>query len=470
MKRKILILLAVLLISILLLEAINLSVFAKYKDKHKHKKMKHMGLVYKDVKQTHSSLRVQTDSGVLVDDPESVLNFVLTQQQVVLVLLNSATTTIGTTMGMINALNIDGAVVALSHNSPGGIVAQGEELFWVGQLAAGPHTIKGQFARISAGTTVYINERRLTALIFDGQVADFSFVRNVNAVNTNLGTLQNDAFATINLNLATAQKALILYHACNYDGTAEGARGKSIAIQVDGADGLDFGNERGSGVTYPDASFVATVQSLSAGIHTIQGRYRSNEAGFTVTISERQIAILLFDTTLESDFASSLNVQSTVGSSYVDDNSAQILRIISGAHYLLSIYVAGDILQSLGEVTTGLKTAINDGVNDHEKGVSCCSPGGATGEVLSSPIHTLVGISTGLQTIKGRFAAVGASSVTIRRRILCCLWFVPPSPPTLPPKAFQKKEEKQEANRDPPIGFTRMRVLRRVTRIVPWVV
>jgi len=470
MKKEILLLVTILLISALLLEAINLSVEAKYK--HKRKK-KEMGLVYKDTKQVTSSAERSTNSLVFVDDPNGILNFTLDSPRVALIIYSAYCSGKAGATTLAIGINVDGVDQnRMEQSCDDGAIWPGLVGCRIQNLAAGSHTIKGRFCmatNVAPSTQAVVSGRTLTVVLFEGEAADWQFVSSIVAANTNNMNLQNDPNAVVNLNLAKAQKALILYAICNYHAATEGNMGKRIAVQVDGVDSLTLGNFPHD-TDWSDHSFIAKLVTLNAGPHTIRGRFSSSDtiAGQNVTISERQLGVLLFEETLGTDYIESTAEVSVVSSSFRDDAEAIVSRNITNTGYLLAIYCAGKHEFRDTKRAVGLKVAINlDGTDYYQnyKGMALQYP------AVSSAYSRVFGVPVGSHTVKGRIACIVTGLTSwIFERTLCLLWFTPETPPSPPPEAFEKKEEKQEANRNPPYGFTRMRVLHRVTRIVPWVV
>jgi len=478
MKKWIIIFVTLLLISILV-EASILSVDAKHKYR-KPKKWKHMGLVYNDVAQIESGTRAETNSGVLVDDPEAILNFTLTKEQVVFVFYQT-TAGYGALSGYQIGIQVDGADLARGSTSATYDGWRDTSCVWAGLLAAGPHTIKGRFCcNQPTHGPANIGFRRLLALIFDGVAADFSFTRSLIAVNSGAphNVLQDDTQAIINLNLPAAQKALVIYNAFNLRGTAQDNLGKNVAISVDDADDLEQGsinaNAISGGNIESDGSLVAGIYTLAAGAHIIKGRFRNTFNNAQVTIDERQLLILLFATSLETNFVSAEGEVTTSNTNYDDDPFAMVSRTISASRAVFALYCLG---KSHGVTCAPgwcmYKIAIR--VDSVDYGVSRrdnvdISLGVDLGETVSTTaIAPLLIAPAGSHDVKGRLG-VGASTAKLSRHHLCVLWFPLPGEPTPPPEAFRRQEERQETNRDPPYGFTRLRVLHRVTRIVPWVV
>lgn len=441
-----------------------------------------MGLVYKNAYQIQSNLSVNTNGLVLEDDPPALLSFTLAESRVALIIYSACVyhpLEVGwaesSNHGPKLAIMIDGADSAETDSSGEGGTGvsrpmAGGTVLWVGTLAAGAHTIKGRYCSVQG--IQRLHNRRLTVLLFEGTAADFVYVRSQVQVNTNLAVLQNDAQAIINLNLPETQKALILYGACNFQGILEGTHGKSIAISTDGADGLEMGNRSMNGLFQRSSNaFIAEIRTLSAGVHTLRGRYRSNNAGDSVFIDERQFAVLLFSTTLETDFVESNVPVVVAGTTLADDSQAQVMRNISATRNLFGIYCVNK--NAAVHIGYGLKIAFNlDGTDYEHQEHGLFNSTRVLHASYQSPV---LAVPAGTHTVKGRFAPYYAGpfggNATVNNRTFCLLWFSLPEAPKPPPEAFETKEVKQETTEaDPAYGFTRLRVLHRVTRLVPWVV
>jgi hypothetical protein len=441
-----------------------------------------VGLVYKDFRQAHNTTVVGTASNVFVDDTAAILTFTLTKSRVVLVLYNAShkyneySVQRGAMFG-INVDNVDVARIDSSvYASTPAVGPYGAVVVWAGILAAGSHTIKGRLASVAgAGYTVQVTERYLTVVLFEGTAADFSYTQSAVAANTTSGTLQNDPNAVANLNLGEAQKALILYSVCNYQGATEGAMGKAVAIQTDGVDGLTMRSQIPRDVDYPDNAFIAEIRNLTAGPHTIQGRFCSQQNLVQVTISERQFAVLLLPTDLETDFVESTQDVVMGGTAYANDTPALISRSISAQRMLLGIYSVSKAYGAGVNCYYGTKIALNIGGTDYFLNNQTVWDTWDRG--IGTAGHLFMSLLSGSYNVQGRFAqvysAVGQNETRIEDRTLCLLWF-PPSeeaPPPPPLEAYQTKEEKQETNQASVLhGCTRLRMIHRVTRIVPWVV
>jgi len=472
----------ILLVSMLLLEASILSVDAKHKCR-KPKKWKHMGLVYKECYTAETNITYITNSNVLADDPNISLTFTLTKGQVALILytvengINVGSSHYGGRQGIM----VDGVDVAgqrESHRANGGRGGDATVIY-AALLTAGPHVVKGRLAtNLALAFTTVFNTRKMIVLIFDGTAADFAFVESLVVDTSNVAVLGNDAPAVINLNLPTAQKALILYATTTFYNAAgpDTTNGRKMTVAVDGVDGnvtMQGNAYYVAGVACPETEFYAEVRTLSAGVHTIQGRHACNVGGGTSRIDERQLAVLLFDTTLETDYAESLNSVSVIGNALGDDTPAQVSRNIPATRYLLAIYCASK-RYNVDHTDSGQKLAINLNGTDYSTVQRCCQGAGVPpiiAERVDSTEIDFLGVAAGNYTVKGRFASLTGApdQATVNARTFSLLWFSSLTPPPPPPLDAQETQSAQQVTNQTTFGMTRLRMRRRITRIIPWV-
>jgi hypothetical protein len=380
------------------------------------------GLVYDASYNAHSTTAVTTTSTSLIDDTQASSVFTLASARIVLVIYSACNyhTAIEVFAGKKMGIDVDGSDVATIQSSPfSDGYANGGVVIWVGTLAAGSHTIKGRFASNFEGYTVTINERRLTVAVFEGAAEDFRFVRSTTAVTTASTSLVDDTQASFTFITSLSCKALILYSACNYNETTESTSGKMIAISTDGSDGLALG----SSPYYPkyaDSEFVAEIRSLTSGSHTIKGRFFSID-GSTVTISERQFAVLLFSSDLETDFVASSTQVSVTGSTLSDDTQASVTRTIDAERYVLAVYCAGK-RNATSSTMYGKKVAVKIDVTDY--GLNAQSPYGDNYANTIAIQSDIVGLGDGTHTVIGRFASNDvAETAKVDDRQLCVLWW-----------------------------------------------
>ena len=396
------------------------------------------GLIYNSSYNVHSADKVQTMSTSLVDDPKASSTFTILKTQIILIIYQACnqrgkSLETESIYGKQIGVNVDGSDVATTQTSPReDAEANGGVVIWVGTLGAGSHTVKGRFAsnKLTSSnpinrpyeTTVTIHERRLTVVVFDGTADDFRFVRSTNVVTANSLSLVDDIEASFSFTSPIC-KTLILYVACNYNYTTEGSQGKRIAISTDGTDGLALGSAPFS-ADYADDEFVAEIRSLPAGSHTIKGRFASNEDSKTVTVSERQFAVLFFPDGLETDFVEQFKQESFTSYALTNDPDALVTRTTNGKRQVLAIYCTG---KRMGTGDWGRKEAVNiDGVDyglnaqsgfEHTPSGNLEDQHAATMGIQSNVTE----LSAGAHTVQGRLASYSPGIIDDRQ--LCVLWF-----------------------------------------------
>jgi len=397
-----------------------------------------MVLVFSGYKHVESTTVVKTSSESYVDDTPATLSFTLAKPKIALILYNPSNKNDTNPYGLRYGISVDGSLVAAQYNSSyGSPRTTGALVFWIGQLSAGTHTIKGQFAACrSAYGDVHITNRTLTVILFDGNINDFAYIRAIGHVEVWSTSFKDDPDCVINLNLPYAQKALILYAASNDYDTVEDIEGKGVAVQVDGEDSVEQcdGPPLSGEVNH---AFVAIQRTLDAGSHTIKGRFRaiSGSAG----VDERLIGVLLFDQTLPTDSVEDDVTKVTVktGESYDDDTPAAVTRSTSQIYYLLAFYCNSKPYPN-GNTYNGVKTALNvDGVDYYLSNRALY--GAYSNYTVGLGAYLFLPVQPGDHTIKGRLAQVTADPIgaTVTERTLECLWFsykkgtVQPLPPPI---------------------------------------
>ncbi|MEM2463381.1 MAG: hypothetical protein QXY07_01700 [Candidatus Bathyarchaeia archaeon] len=246
-----------------------------------------------------STVVATTTSGVPVDDPQAILDFTLSNDSVAFILYN-----VGNKRGSREpargkgiTLNVDGANIATRqwqspYNSNG---ANSVTIVYVTRLAAGFHTIKGCFFSNAPGSITTIDERQLIVFCFPLDLVTYGFVQSTTPISTTSGASVDDIQAVLNLTLTKNSDALIMYVGGNLHGATENYDGKGFQLQVNGVDQLNSSSWQSPyGNNYADSSTSIWCEQLTAGSHTIKGRFFANNPGYTVTISHRQLAVLAF--------------------------------------------------------------------------------------------------------------------------------------------------------------------------------
>jgi hypothetical protein len=365
-----------------------------------------------------STTAASTTSTSLVDDPYASQTFSLDSPKVVLVIYQ-ANNVYGASMtayGMQNAINIDGTDVANSRDSPCSDVFPVRNcVFWVGTLGAGTHTVKGRFASNYSGYTVTISNRVLLIMIFNG--GEFYYIDNATATTTSSTSLVDDPYAQLAFTPSGTCKALIMYNISNSHGATETNYGKKAAINIAG---IDYGQAEKSpfGANYSDSVFTAHALSLTAASTTVKGRFAANTSA-TVTISRRQLAVLLLADTTLLDISTSTTQVSTTSNTLVDDTQAVLTRATSDTRELLVIAMGtkrSDVSSSYYGECYGINVDGNDRANSRG---SPCSAAYAN----SAATAWAERLAAGSHTVKGRFSNnYGTETAIISARQFIALW------------------------------------------------
>jgi len=369
-----------------------------------------------------STTAVTTTSTSLVDDTEASQTFNLSASKTVLVIYQ-ANSVHGATMpirGMQNAISVDGADVANSWDSPySSNYATRNFTFWIGTLSAGDHTIKGRFASQTSGSTATISNRVLLIYIFNGD--EFYYIDSSTASTTNSTALVDDPQASVTFTPPGACKGLTLYNVGNVNGSTEHSRGKKAAINVNGTD-YSQAEKSPYSSNYSDSVFTCYASSLGAVSTTVKGRFAAH-ATSTVTISRRQLGVLLFADSSALDIITSDTQVSTTSSSLVDDAQATISRTTTDGRELLVIAMGtkrnGTSTSNYGECY-GIMVDAVDRAN---------SRGSPYGSSTANSAATAFGITlaSGGHTVKGRFSNnTGTTSARIDSRRVIALWLIRP--------------------------------------------
>ncbi|MGB9778730.1 MAG: hypothetical protein ACPLW8_04925 [Candidatus Bathyarchaeales archaeon] len=240
-----------------------------------------------------------TTSGTPVDDPQAVLTFSLSSDSVAFIIYNAGNRHGSTepARGKGVTINVDGADIATRQwQSPySSNYANSATIVYVCSLGAGFHTVKGRFFSNVAGSTTTINERQLIVFCFPANLITYGFVQSTTSVSTTSGTPVDDAQAVLSATLAGDSDVLMMYVGGNPHGASEDYDGKGVQLQIDGADKSNSASWQSPyGSNYANSATSLWCEQLTAGSHTIKGRFFANYAGYTVTISHRQLVALVF--------------------------------------------------------------------------------------------------------------------------------------------------------------------------------
>jgi len=245
---------------------------------------------------------------------------------------------------------------------------------------------------------------------------DKHIAQSVTQVSTTETTLQDDTQATQEFTLTANQTVLVAYQANSDYGVAMPYTGMKNAINIDGTDRA-LSADSGYDVNYPIRNCSFWVGTLGAGSHTIKGRFCSNTGTGTVAISNRILLIYVFDGD-EFQYIDSSTANTTTSTSFIDDANAQATFTPSATCQALYLYNVSNA-NGVTESSVGKKVSI--GINGTDYGQVEQSPNGDSkaDSVFIAYAGSLNAVST---TVKGRFAANEAYTVTVSNRqlgVLC---------------------------------------------------
>lgn len=366
-----------------------------------------------------SAVAVSTTSSTPVDDTQASKTFTLTATQTVLAIYQAHNNfnSIEEPNGKGILINIDGTQTLVQVNSPfSRNYPNGNTTFWIGTLASGTHTIKGQFRADLAATTVTINERVLLIYILNGN--EFSYINDSTLVSTTSGTFVNDTPASITFTPSGDCKALIMYSTTSFDQTEDSA-GTKIAINNLTTD-LSQSEKSGHAINQSVNVFTLHFASLTAVSNTVNGRFASNASPNTVSIQNRQFGVLLFGNSTLADYITS-DIQVTTSTTYpVNDTQATITRTTIDTRELLVVAMGtvrtGSHFTNIAGVAYGIKNDANDRVKSRNSPFDSLS-------ALSSSTAYAEQLASGAHTVQGRFGRNnGAGSTIIDSRRIVALW------------------------------------------------
>jgi hypothetical protein len=372
----------------------------------------------------YSSNRVSTTSSTPVDDSEAILNINLAKASQILIIYN-----VGNRRGSTEdfrgkgcAINVDGVDAVFSWQSPySSNHANSVTVIYATNLTAGAHIIKGRFFANSVGATVGIDTRQIVAFWFPNVQANYAM--STTASTTALGTPVDDPQAILTFTLSSDSVSLILYNAGNRGGSTEPARGKGVTINIDGIDIATRQWQSPYASNYANSATIAYVGLLSAGSHTIKGRFFSNAAGSVTTINERQLIVFSFPVNLITyGFVQSITSVSTSSETFVDDAQAVLNLQLARDADCLMLYVGGSPNDAIEDYRgKGIQLKIDD--EDKSNSASWQSPYNSNYADSTTSLW-YEQLKAGTHTIKARFHTNSAgSTVTISHRQLLILAF-----------------------------------------------
>jgi hypothetical protein len=287
-----------------------------------------------------SASSISDSTGSLVDDTYAEQTFSLAATQVVLVIYQENNLQADTEFayGTEAAINVDGTDHSLSYDTPYGANCCCRNCtFWIGTLASGSHTIKGRFCTQVANHGVTVSNRILLVLVLTG--TQFQFVDSTTAVTNSTSSLTDDTAAEFTFTPPATCNALILYNATNPTGVTEDVGGKQVAINVNGSD-YSIVEKSANSSAQSDSAFTCYETSLASSLQVVKGRFVCDRGAHTVTISRRQLGVLMFDPNSSIvDMVTSSTKETTTSTSLVNDTPAVITRTTSATYWLLVLAV-----------------------------------------------------------------------------------------------------------------------------------
>jgi len=358
-----------------------------------------------------SDTRVSTTSGTPINDSEAVLNISLDTDSHIFIIYNAGNkdNSAEDQGGKGCAINVDGEDKAFSWQSPYAVDNPNSvTVVWAAFLSAGSHTIQGRLFANRPGYTVGIDTRQIVAYWFPTVVA--KYVRSTVSVTTTSTTPVDDTEAVLNATSDEDSVVLIFYNAGNQRGSAEPLEGKGITINIDGSDIAT--KEWQSPYSNQDANSATVVYAtlLTAGSHTVKGRFFSI-SGQTTTIDERQLIAFCFPTdSVTYGFEESTTSVSTASGSPVDDTEAILNTTPTASSDSLIIYTGGN-LYGVAECRQGKGILVSVDGTDKSNSSSWQAPHALN---YADSVTSLWSeqLAAGSHTIQGRFFSNNPGSVT----------------------------------------------------------
>jgi len=277
----------------------------------------------------------------------------------------------------------------------------------------------------TASTTTISGEAKILAIAYKptGTLLTFKekyVVTSTTAATTTSSSLVDDAYAIQDFSLTASQTVLAIYQANSaYGASMPQAYGMQNAIRVDGTDYAKSW-DAGTLANRPTRNTVFWIGTLTAGSHTIKGRFATGLSGQTATVSNRVLLIYILNGDAYRYVDSSTN-STTSGTSFVDDPEAQFTFTPPGSCKALILYnVANYYSSGQNENEYGKKIAIWAAGTEYAQAEKSPYDDTYPGSVFTAWAMSLSASST---TVKGRFACSTTSSVYINRRQLGILMF-----------------------------------------------
>jgi hypothetical protein len=233
-------------------------------------------------------------NATMIDDPNAQVTFTPSATCKALVMYNCANS--GATesaYGKKAAINVAGTDYGRAEKSVY-YANYGDSVFTVHalSLSAVSTTVKGRFANASVAATVTINRRQLAVLLLaDSTLMDV--IISTTQVSTTSNALVDDAQATISRTITDTRELLVVAVGTKRHGTSSGYQGECYGIKINANDRT---NSRGApyDINYANSAATTYAEQLTAGSHTVQGRFSNNYLSQTAKIDARQVVALWF--------------------------------------------------------------------------------------------------------------------------------------------------------------------------------
>jgi hypothetical protein len=209
-------------------------------------------------------------------------------------------------------------------------------------------------------------------------------------------------------------------------GSAEPTRGKGVTINIDGVDVAARQWQSPYDRNHANSVTLACLQLLTAGPHTVRGRFFSNGAGST-TINERQLVVFNFPVSLiHYGFVQSALSATTASQTPVNDPQAILNFNLTRDSDIFAMYIGGNA-PGATEAFRGKGLQLSIDGSEGANSTSWQSPYGA--DFANSVTSMWCGpITAGSHTVRGLFFSnMAGSTVTISNRQLLVLAFPKPA-------------------------------------------
>lgn len=221
-----------------------------------------------------------SSSSTLANDPNASVTFTPSGNCVALYLYNVTNVDAATedSSGKKIAINVAGSNFSQAEIAPNASNdADSVITYYANTLTAVATTVVGRFARNSVIGTVTVNRRQLGVLLFANDTLLDSITSNVQ-VTTASGTLVNDTEATISRVTSDTRELLVVAMGTKRFVSTSAASGEAYGIQTNSVDRQLSRSSSGLGGASPTSEAITFAQNLTAGSHTIQGRFSKNAA------------------------------------------------------------------------------------------------------------------------------------------------------------------------------------------------